>query len=426
MNMKETNSLQYICAEAENYIPKHIIDNSVQLIYLDPPFFKQDILKMYSKDKNSIFSFSDKWESIETYLEFIKDILNKCKNKLTETGLIFLHCDTSANHHLRLLMDKIFGNECFVNEIIWAYKRWSNSAMRLLESHQNIFIYSKTKKYKFNHVMTDYSPTTNIDQILQARERDENGVVKYKKDKNNKILPIKEKKGVPLRDVWEIPFLNPKAKERTGYPTQKPIELMNRIINISCEEGDFILDPFCGSGSMGIAAYINNCKYIGIDKNQDAIELCNKRKMNYYVSQSAVIDGNYDDFFNLDNEIKYLILSINAIPVERNKGLDGIYSSNEGLIGIRFQRIEESISEAIYLMKKASEKKPLIKKILIKTHDSELFDIIHEDVLIIESLGYKLSKLIDVMDNNIIKDKNKINVNEKYLYKKGLRRITNG
>ena len=148
-----------------------------------------------------------------------------------------------------------------------------------------------------NHIMTDYSPTTNIDQILQARERDENGVVKYKKDRNNNIIPIKEKKGVPLRDVWEIPFLNPKAKERTGYPTQKPIELMNRIIEISCEEDDLILDPFCGSGSMGIAAYINNCKYIGIDKNQKAIDLCNKRKKNYYVSQSAVINGNYDDFF---------------------------------------------------------------------------------------------------------------------------------
>ena len=393
--MKQNNFLQFICDKSEKYIPKFIEDNSVQLIYLDPPFFKQDIMKMYSKDTNCIYSFSDKWESLEVYLNFIQDILEKCKMKLSDNGLIFLHCDTSANHHLRLLMDNVFGDEHFVNEIIWSYKRWSNSALRLLESHQNIFIYSKTKMYNFNRIMTDYSPTTNIDQILQARIRDGNGVVRYKKDDNNKVISVKEKKGVPLRDVWEIPFLNPKAKERTGYPTQKPIELMDRIIKISCKEGDFILDPFCGSGSMGIAAYINKCKYIGIDKNEEAINLCNKRKIDYHISQSAVKDGNYNNFHNLDNEIKTFLSSINAIPIERNKGLDGIYSSADGLIGIRFQRDNESISEAISLLRESSKKKPIIKKILVKTHDSDLFEIIPNDIFIIESLNYKILKILN-------------------------------
>jgi site-specific DNA-methyltransferase (adenine-specific) len=204
--MKENSSLQFICAKAEEYIPKHIDDNYAQLIYLDPPFFKQDILKMYSKNENSIFSFSDKWESLEIYLNFIKDILKKCKVKLSEHGLIFLHCDTSASHHLRLLMDSVFGEDNFLNEIIWSYKRWSNSALRLLESHQNIFVYSKTEKYSFTRVMTDYSPTTNIDQILQARVRDENGVVRYKKDENNKIIPIKEKKEFHCVMYGRFPF----------------------------------------------------------------------------------------------------------------------------------------------------------------------------------------------------------------------------
>jgi site-specific DNA-methyltransferase (adenine-specific) len=250
--------------------------------------------------------------------------------------------------------------------------------------------------------MTDYSPTTNIDQILQARIRDENGVVKYKKNANNQIIAIKEKKGVPLRDVWEIPFLNPKAKERTGYPTQKPIELMDRIINISCDEGDFILDPFCGSGSMGIAASINNCSYLGIDKNEEAIKLCNKRKNDYHISQSAVKNGDYKNFYNLDNFIKYYILSIQALPVERNRGLDGIYSSAEGLIGIRFQRNNESVSEVISLMEKAAEEKPIVKKVIIKTHDSDLFEVIPDDIFILESLDYKLTKIAQSGENKLV------------------------
>ena len=400
MNMNVNSSLQFVCAEAEKYIPLHFEDDSVQLIYLDPPFFKQNILKMYSKDIENIYSFSDKWESLDIYLNFIKDILIKCKQKLSKQGLIYLHCDTSASHHLRLLMDIVFGEENFVNEIIWSYKRWSNSALRLLESHQNIFVYSKTKNYKFNRIMTNYSPTTNIDQILQVRERNGNGVVTYKKDESNKIISVNEKKGVPLRDVWEIPFLNPKAKERTGYPTQKPIELMDRIIKISCEEGDLILDPFCGSGSMGIASYINKCRYIGIDKNKEAIKLCNKRKMDYHISQSAIKDGDYANFNNLDNEIKKIISSIDALPIERNKGLDGIYSSVDGLVGIRFQRNNESISEVISLMKKAINGKPIVKKIIIKTQDSDLFEFIPDDVFVIESLDYKLSKIIKPNANN--------------------------
>jgi site-specific DNA-methyltransferase (adenine-specific) len=399
--MKEIDTIKFICESSEKYIPLHIKDNSVQLIYLDPPFFKQSEIQMYCRNDQTIYSFSDKWESLDSYIEFIKDILIKCKSKLSDYGLIFLHCDTSANHFLRVILDNVFGGKYFVNEIIWSYKRWSNSSSRLLESHQNILVYSKTKKYKFNRIMTEYSPTTNVDQILQARSRDENGVVKYKKDENGNMLLSKEKNGVPLRDVWEIPFLNPKAKERMGYPTQKPIELMDRIIKISCNDGDFILDPFCGSGSMGIAAYINNCKYLGIDKNIDAIKLCNRRKTDYYISKSEIQNGNYQNFNNLDSEIKKIIVSIDAVPVERNKGLDGIYSSVNGLIGIKFQRENESISETIALIKKASRSKSFIKKIVIKTHDSDIFEIIPDDVFIIESLEYKLNNFFSSLEKDL-------------------------
>ena len=151
---------------------------------------------------------------------------------------------------------------------------------------------------------------------------------------------------------------------------------------------------------MGIAAYINNCKYLGIDKNVAAIELCNKRKKNYHVYKSAVKDGKYQQFHNLDNEIKEFIISINAIPVERNKGLDVIYSSADGLTGIRFQRKDESISELIALMQKAAEEKPIRKKIVIKTHDSEFFETIPDDVVVLESLEYKVKSMLAASVNN--------------------------
>ena len=193
MNMNVDDAIQFVCDTAEKYLSTCIQDNSIQLIYLDPPFFKQEELRQYCEDTKTVYCFNDKWESLEVYLDFIKDILIKCKAKLSTHGLIFLHCDTSASHHLRVLMDTVFDQKFFVNEIIWAYKRWSNSAFRLLESHQNIFVYSKSKDYKFNRIMTEYSPTTNVDQILQSRTRDKNGIVKYKRDGDNNIVSAGEK-----------------------------------------------------------------------------------------------------------------------------------------------------------------------------------------------------------------------------------------
>jgi site-specific DNA-methyltransferase (adenine-specific) len=394
MNMKENNNIKFILGNSLDVVSNAVKDNSVQLIYLDPPFFKQNNLKQYCKYENKVYYFPDKWKSLNCYLNFVSEILITCKEKLLDNGLIYLHCDNSASHHLRILLDKIFGEKYFINEIIWSYKRWSNSAKRLLESHQTIFVYSKTKNYKFNKLLVEYSPATNVDQILQSRMRDENGVVKYKRDNNNNIEMAGKKGGVPLRDVWDMPFLNPKAKERTGYPTQKPIELMNRIIKISCSKGDLILDPFCGSGSMGVSAHINNCRYIGVDNNKEAINLCNRRINEYYVSDSAVKDGNYMNFYNLDKKIKDMLISFNAIPVERNRGIDGILSTPKGIMGIRFQRQNETVGEIIELINNASKNKKIIKKIIIKNFDSDLFEIIPDDIVIIDSLEYKINKEI--------------------------------
>jgi len=397
MGINDNQEIVYfVLSDALSYIREHIEDTSVQIAYLDPPFFSQKIQSQYNKKQDRCICFNDKWKNKDEYLIFIKNILIECKKKLHDSGLIFLHCDTSANHYLRLLLDEVFGENLFINEIVWAYKKWSNSSKKLLDGHQTIWVYAKTKNYKFKHIFTSYSPTTNIDQILQQRVRDTNGRVVYKRDEDDTIVAINEKHGVPLRDVWELPFLNPKAKERVGYPTQKPIELLKRIIEISCDENDLILDPFCGSGSLGIAANILRCKYIGIDISEDAIKICNSRIKNYHVSHSEVVNGNYSSFNNLEKEIKDFIVELNGFPIERNGGLDGIISSPQGLVGLRFQREDESLSTTIDLIKQASCSKPLVKLVVIKTHDGELFDFEDSGVTILESMKYKLTKALAI------------------------------
>ena len=142
--------------------------SSIDLIYLDPPFFTQkDYIS--SDTNNKYYMFTDKWSSLEDYLGLLEKVLWESKRILKNTGSIFLHCDRTASHYLRCLLDKVFGYKNFQSEIIWTYKRWSNSKKGLLNNHQNIYFYSKSKDFYFNTIMCDYSPSTNIDQIMQLR-----------------------------------------------------------------------------------------------------------------------------------------------------------------------------------------------------------------------------------------------------------------
>ena len=192
---------EIIHADCLNYM-KTIKDNSIDLIYLDPPFFTQRTQKGVLRNEKKVVEFQDSWKDIEEYIYYIKVRLIEMKRILKDTGSIFLHCDKTASHHLRVLLDNVFGINNFQSEIIWSYKRWSNSKKGLLNSHQNIYFYSKSSKFKFNTIYTDYSATTNIDQILQQRKRDENGKCVYKTDEDGNVITENEKKGVPLSDVW--------------------------------------------------------------------------------------------------------------------------------------------------------------------------------------------------------------------------------
>lgn len=370
---------------------------SIDLIYFDPPFFTQKTHSLTTKDGKTEFSFEDKWETLDDYLKLIEDCLQECKRVLKETGSVFIHCDKIASHHIRVRMDKVFGANNFRSEIIWSYKRWSNSKKGLLNSHQNIFFYSKSDSYKFNTLLTNYSNTTNIDQILQNRQRSSNGKTVYQRDSSGNIITSKEKKGVPLNDVWEIPFLNPKAKERVGYPTQKPVLLLQQIIKISTQEGDLVLDPFCGSGTTCVAAKSLNRNYIGIDKSKDAVNLSQNRLNNMIITNSHVVQQGSSSYQNKTEYQLNILKQINATPVQRNKGIDGFLKShyNGNPVPIKIQDTKETLEEAFNKLIKATINKKMDLKIVIQTkHDNDSLFPYDSNIKIIKSYELKIKDLL--------------------------------
>lgn len=380
-------------------ILNELADESVQLVYLDPPFFTQKTHSLAARNSSAEYSFSDCWDSREDYLDFIRQVLVECRKKLKTTGNIFLHCDKTASHYLRVLLDEVFGENNFQSEIIWNYRRWSNSKKGLLNSHQNIYFYSKTEDFKFNFIYTDYSPTTNIDQILQARERNENGKSSYQRDENGEIVLANEKKGVPLADVWNIPFLNPKAKERVGYPTQKPILLLERIIEIATEETDVVLDPFCGSGTTLVAAKLLNRQFIGIDVSAEAVELSEQRLANPIKSSSNLLEKGENSYLEKTDYERSILKTLDALPVERNSGIDGFlreYIDNRP-VSVRIQKDCEDLETAKRKLIEASLSKNCSFMILVRKNQNEnsLFETNDERLLIIDSLDFVLKNQLN-------------------------------
>ena len=389
-----------ICDDCVNGLTR-IEDNKVDLIYLDPPFFTQDVQRLYSKETKTELTFSDKWNSMEEYLLFMEERLIECKRTLKDTGSIFVHCDRNASHYLKVLLDKIFGMKNFQSEIIWTYKRWSNSKKGLLNNHQVILFYSKTDRFKFNRIYTEYSETTNIDQILQERVRDKEGKAKYKTDENGNVVIGKSKKGVPLSDVWEIPYLNPKAKERVGYPTQKPVILLEQIIKLVTDEGDIVVDPFAGSGTTLVAAKILNRKYLGMDISSDAVLIAEKRLETLIKTDSFLLKKGKAAYQNLSENQLAILKSINAMPVQRNSGIDGILSEylDGKPVSVKIQKEEETLDEAINKLIKSSRTKKCEYMILIRNHTDYInvidFNRIPQGVIIMDSYEMQIDEYIN-------------------------------
>ena len=272
---------------------------------------------------------------------------------------------------MRNLLEDLFGPLNFRAEIIWTYRRWSNSAKGLLPAHQTIYYYTKSKEFTFNPIFLPYSATTNIDQILQKRARDEHGVSVYARAEDGTVLFGSEKNGVPLSDVWDIPFLNPKARERTGYPTQKPLLLLERIVRLSTNEEDVVLDPFCGSGTTLVAASLLKRRYIGIDSSPAAIALTKSRLEFPIKSDSAVLTYGRASYQTVNQDALTLLQGLDVVPVQRNAGIDAFFRTEKTLIPIKVQRYGETLADAASKLHLASKSKSSPLAILVRTQEED-------------------------------------------------------
>jgi len=247
---------------------------SVDLVYLDPPFFTQ-------RDwKHANYEFSDNWKDIDEYLEFMKVRLEQMYKILKDTGSIYLHVDYRVIFELKPIMDEIFGRGNFRNDIIWAYSGRETKQNRFPHKHDTILLYSKSKNYTFYNLYKPYRKEYIIN-FFTYNDNDGNGKYRMLPDgKGGKYKQYLNKtKGQIINDVWNDikPLNNFGTQQSLQYPTQKPDELLERIIKTSSNQNDIVLDPFCGSGTTLTVAKKLHRKYIGIDILSAACKLSEKR-----------------------------------------------------------------------------------------------------------------------------------------------------
>ena len=243
---------------------KDIPSESVDLCYVDPPFFSNRHYEVIWGDEGEVASFNDRWAGgINHYIEWLYKRVEQIYRVLKPTGSFYLHCDWHANAYIRVhILDKIFGDKNFVNEIIWRYSSGGASKHFYARNHDTIYFYTKTNNYLFNS-----------DQILVPRTEE---VIRRIKTGNEKATRATTIEKLP-EDIFEIQILNPMSKERIGYPTQKPEALLERIIKASSNPGDVVLDAFCGGGTTPAVARRLGRKFLGIDQSVRAIAVSNAR-----------------------------------------------------------------------------------------------------------------------------------------------------
>ena len=256
-------------------VMRQMESESIDLIYLDPPFFSNRNYEVIWGDKGEIRSFEDRWSGgLDHYTAWLYDRVLEMHRLLKQTGSIFLHCDWHASSYIQVyILDKLFGENNFRNEIIWCYNGPSNTKVSFPKKHDTIFMYSKSDTWTFNkdEILVPYSEET-----LKRRTYSETKKkgIKFKGKDFEEYL-----KGMVPFDWWnDIPSGGQiSRKERIGYPTQKPEKLLERIILVSSNKDDTVLDPFVGGGTTLAVADKLKRNWIGIDQSVQAVKVSEMR-----------------------------------------------------------------------------------------------------------------------------------------------------
>ena len=325
-----------------------IASDSVDLIYLDPPFNSKRLYNAFIGWAQWV-AFDDTWRWYEAigdfhevaqqpafaglmeglrsmlgegpqlaYLSYMANRLLEYHRVLKDTGSIYLHCDPTMSHYLKAVMDGLWGKRNFQNEIVWSYRRWTGFAKRFQRLHDVVFFYSKAVDHQFNVL---YDPYTE-----KSLHRKQNY---YTRIKNGDVYVTSvDENGVRAGDVWAIPVLNSQAKERVGFPTQKPLALLERILKASSNEGEVVLDPFCGCGTTIHAAQNLNRRWIGIDICVNACKVIEER-----------IKGHFDSLWS---EVEFI-----GLPKTRDDA--GFMASSDPF---RFERWAASLVDGMEANKK--------------------------------------------------------------------------
>lgn len=286
----------------------------IDLIYIDPPFdskadYKRKIeVKNVGKTTSDSSSFEEKqygdiWTNDE-YLQFMYERFTIMRDLLSETGCIYVHCDWHKVHHLRLIMDEVFGQDNFRNEIIWWYLWGGRGKTQWNSKHDNLLFYSKSGKWTFNYmdVLDDHTLMT---EGSKNRLNYAGAMVTTKSESSE----IPEDKVLPS-DTWYIATINAMAKEKANYPTQKPEKLLEKIIMASSNPGDLVFDCFMGSGTTQAVAMKLGRRFIGADINLGAIQTTTKRLLSVgkelednQTSMGSAADTKYTGFevYNVNN-----------------------------------------------------------------------------------------------------------------------------
>ncbi len=309
-------------------IMRKMDSETIDLIYLDPPFFSNRNYEVIWGDKGEVRSFEDRWSGgIDHYIAWLKERVAEMHRLLKPTGSIYLHCDWHADAYIRvLILDKLFGENRFRNRICWCYRKWSINQKQFVSNHDSIYFYSKTKDNIFN---------------IQYVPPGEGTMKRWKGKKHKRVMiegiektiEVDEPIQTPASDWWEIGILNANSNERIGYPTQKPEKLLERIILASSNEGDTVFDPFVGGGTTVVAADKLNRKWLGIDQSVQAIKVSEMRldkQQNLYSAPFSVILHKYDydmlrfqDAFEFESWIINQFGGIANIRQRNDFGMDG-------------------------------------------------------------------------------------------------------
>jgi DNA modification methylase len=215
---------------------------AVDLAYLDPPFNTGR-----TRRGRGAASYPDAWPGVAEYLRFLRPRLGEVRRVLKPDGSILLHCDWRTCHHVRLLLDELFGERGFVNHLVWVYGLGGSSPRRFARKHDDILFYAAGPGYWFEPPLI---PATSV-RLRGAMKK--------------------------ATDVLDIPSINNMAAERVGYPTQKPLALLELLVCACCPPGGVVADPFCGSGTTLVAAARNGRGFVGVDSNPRAVELARRR-----------------------------------------------------------------------------------------------------------------------------------------------------